>query len=172
MNPSRTPSERDAIALFADLRRDLERRFEALSAAPLGRRASFASELVLALELRWKLEEELLFPALRRAGCGDFLQIQADAEDLAKLRELGEMVLAGAPSPARQGALLAVLEGGVRLHLEQVDELLHQLWKHPGPDWPAMGREMQALLQRWRREIAETGDIEDEERDPVGLPPR
>jgi hypothetical protein len=38
--------------------------------------------------------------------------------------------------------------------------------------WGALEREMRALLRRWRGEIRRHGDIEDEDADPVGHPPR
>jgi len=164
--------QRDAAALLGELRHALEQRFEGLPALPMQQRSDSVRELVLALELRWKLEEQLLFPALSDAFGGDHGLFETDEEDLDKLREIGELVLAGATSPLRQDVLLKVLEGATRLHLERVDGLLHQVGRQPGIDWLAMGDEMQTLLARWRREVLITGDIEDEERDPVGLRPR
>jgi hypothetical protein len=42
----------------------------------------------------------------------------------------------------------------------------------PAFDADAAWREAEDCRSRWRDEIAESGDIEDEEADPVGQPPR
>jgi len=72
---------------------------------------------------------------------------------------------------ANRDTVVSVLEGIAELHAERVDALVARM-PVSGVPWGALEREMRGLLGRWHDEVLNEGDIEDEDRDPVGLPPR
>lgn len=154
----------DARTLLAATRQEIEARFQALRQVPgdAARRG-----LLRRLAERWTLEEQWLYPALAEAANGERSAWEAHEQELAPLRELAAQ--AEADPADRIAARLAVLEGIVLLHLESVARLLEAPWR---VDWQRLGADMAAMEARWAAEVAATGDIEDEEADPVGRPPR
>lgn len=156
----------DARLLLDETRRDLEDRFAALRAG--GAAGGGLPDLLRRLSERWTLEEHWLYPALHEAWHGERSAFEAHEQELAPLRGLVERVRQD-PSPAE----FAVLEGVVTLHLDSVAALLHRADADGRRvDWRRLGRDMAAMQARWADEVAATGDIEDEEADPVGRPPR
>ena len=73
----------------------------------------------------------------------------------------------------QKGALVIGLPGLPALQPKriEVDALLRQPGA-PRADWRALLGEATALCAQWGDEMRAGGDIEDEDRDPVGLPPR
>ena len=121
--------------------------------------------------MRWTLEEQLLFPALLDAFGGNREPFEHEERELVVLRGLVEDVQ---QAPAdQQETLLSVLAGIGELHAESVDRIIERT-REAGlaVDWSALSRSVAGMAERWQHEIEETGDIEDEDADPVGLPPR
>jgi hypothetical protein len=163
----------DPITLWLELRAATEVLFDALEGASTSHQAAAAQrKLFLALELQCKLQELAVLPALQTAGVVTKAALRSSEEDIAALREL--VVLAQAPSAddSARELLMAALDNQAELQFETVQGLLYRA-RHSGrSDGPSLRKDMDELLERWRSEIARTGDIEDEDIDPVGLPPR
>jgi hypothetical protein len=107
-----------------------------------------------------KLEEHVLLPALRDAALAPQRIVQASGHDGEVLRDLMD---AQAPG---------LVEKAARRHMRATEMLLHGSEARTALNWTRVQADVQAWLKRWGDEIAARGDIEDEERDPVGLPPR
>ncbi len=171
-------SQRHALtALLAALRAALDGVAVARRSAIRRRRGLLQRKLLLGLELQCKLEEQVLFPALEPAltashgarpvaGMPDLATAQREIE---LLRDLSMLVARTAS--ANRDTVVGVLEGLADLHGRRVDALVGSVSMHDVP-WASVEREMRGLLGRWRDEVLTDGDIEDEDRDPVGLPPR
>jgi hypothetical protein len=89
--------------------------------------------------------------------------------DVERLRELSSRI--DEAEASQRALLVGTLEGMARLHFDALQGLLRDADAASMP-WGALEREMRALLRRWRGEIRQHGDIEDEDADPVGHPPR
>jgi hypothetical protein len=171
--------QRDALqALLVGMRSALQGVATARRAAVRRRRGLLQRRLLLGLELLCKLEEQVLFPALGDAvddaaptGAGnDAAQTLATLRrEIELLRDLSMLV--SRTAAANRDTVVGVLEGIAELHGERVDALVAGM-PAAGVPWGALEREMRSLLGRWRDEVLTEGDIEDEDRDPVGLPPR
>lgn len=109
----------------------------------------------LNLELWLKLAAEALLPARPDAGVPPVHAVQTAMRQIDALRHL---------APPHDAALAA--------HLAQTDMLLRSAHACSRVDWPRLHGELLAWLARWQQEIDATGDIEDEDRDPVGEPLR
>lgn len=134
------------------------------------RRQAAQRRLLLGLELLAKLEEQTLAPALRDAEPGWSVELDLAQQELEVMRDVSALVQQTAAG--QRDAVLAVLEGLHGVHAARADALLRRPGAQAVP-WPRLQREVQALLQRWHDEVATHGEIEDdEEQDPVGLPPR
>ncbi len=163
------------LTLLAGLQQATEEAFARYHAAVDGQgdRPGLAlRRLQLALELHCKLEEQLLHPALsasRPAAWPALGQVMEEVDELRDLSaQLGRTALAGAP---HRPAALVALEGLVRRHAAALDALLRDADAAAVP-WAALEAEVHGLLARWQAEIAQAGEVEDEDRDPVGVPPR
>lgn len=157
------------LHLLAALRHSVATQLQQINAASVAPRLAGVRQALLTLELNNKLEEHLLFPALLEAHGG--LGIDTDQRALQTLRDLAARV-----DPAQetlgtaQRTTLAALEGLTMLHFAAVENLLDCCGDDL--DHAALTHGVQGLVQRWQDELRTTGDIEDEEADPVGLPPR
>lgn len=124
---------------------------------------------LLAIELRLKLEEQVLLPRFRDL---ELPALETVVDQVEMLRELlaegahGELAL---PSNRQ---LWAAIERMSRLHFDAVAQMLVMALDHSRFDAEQAWRDAKDYRARWRDEIAKTGDIEDEEADPVGQPPR
>ncbi len=92
----------------------------------------------------------------------------ADSPLLALLAEAakGELALQG------NRLLWAATERMSIVHFDAVAQLMLLALADSGFDADQTWREAEDHRSRWRDEVAETGDIENEEADPVGQPPR
>ena len=124
---------------------------------------------LLAIELRLKLEEQVLLPRFRTLGVPalDSVEKQTDL-----LRELLAEATHGELALQSNRLLWAAIERMSRLHFDAVAQLMLLAEDDPRFDADEAWHEAEDFRARWRAEIAETGDIEDEEADPVGQPPR
>jgi len=160
---------RDLIRLLSGLRETLDTLFVTCGQISAEAAELLLQRLLLGLELLWKLEEQVLMPALQRAAPEWAPDVAAGAQEIEVMRDLSlRLQDRRLPDP---GIGLGALEGVVRLHWLRSDELLARAAQRE-LDWRALHDEVQGLLARWGEEIRAHGEIEDEERDPVGLPPR
>lgn len=154
-------ARRDVLTLLRSLRHR--------ALAPLvnvtGRAPAVVS--VREVELRFKVDEDCLLPALAAADPALRPAVRAAVEEIALLRSCLAGMQARRSSSAVQRALTS---GCVRLLREQwrsVERLAGQGAMVESMDWPALLDACTALLER-RGGSA----VEDEDRDPVGAAPR
>jgi hypothetical protein len=167
----------DAVAaaslatLLEGLREDLRVLFAERKQVPQPRRRSaLQRQLLLGLDLMWKIEDQVLLPALHEALPQEAVPaVRQVTGELELMRDLA--LLATQTNTENREMTLAVLEGLVTLHFVRVGALLGQA-PADGADWAALEQDVQGLLGRWRREVRVQGEVEDEDRDPVGLAPR
>jgi hypothetical protein len=124
---------------------------------------------LLAIELRLKLEEQVLLPRFRELGLPalDAVETQTDL-----LRELLAEAAHGELALPSNRLLWAAIERMSTLHFDAVAQMMLLALDHSRFDADEAWSDAEDYRARWRDEIAETGDIEDEEADPVGQPPR
>lgn len=133
--------------------------------------AALLKKILLAFELRWKLEELVLMPALKDTQ-GVMLCGTRDAErELAALRDLAGLAREDGLSAGRQRVLLSAIDTLAALRTQRVSLALTRAQRASVVDTRALGLEMDQLLKRWHGEVRRTGDTEDEEMDAVGVPP-
>jgi hypothetical protein len=167
-DPSLSLADSPLLALLAESALAVER-----LAAGQGRRSSAQMPstrlALLAIELRLKLEEQVLLPRFRQLGLPTVATVENQIE---MLREL----LAEArwdKLPVQSSRLpWASIERMSALHFDAVAQLMLLALANPEFNADQAWRDAEEYRSRWRNEIAETGDIEDEEADPVGEPPR
>ena len=125
---------------------------------------------VLAIELRLKLEERVLLPAFRALRLPSVAALESQIE---MLRDLMAEAIHGELALPNNRQLWASIERMSVLHFDAVASLgLMAQGSSRFDEEQALARSAAVRQTRWREEIAQTGDIEDEEADPVGLPPR
>jgi hypothetical protein len=165
-----------AIDLLDRLRRSLS--------AISGEGATRPSPLIwrkqlLGLRLRWTIEEQVLLPAMQSARASLAGTVALARREIEALRDVvagpaeePDASAAWIAKDRRTPALQAVLTAFSELHFDRIDELLLQFPHADDLDWKALHTETQALVQGWEAEWRRSGDIEDEDTDPVGHPPR
>lgn len=162
----------DAVALWSELRHAAQQRFDEYTHALATRRSWPRRRLLLALEMMWKLEEQALIPALLDADAGTRDDAIALEQEVTHLRELADLLREDALDAASASVVVAALDGMAALRALRFERSLDQAVQARHLDGAALAREMDELLARWHEEITVTGDLEDEELDPVGRPPR
>lgn len=124
---------------------------------------------LLAIELRLKLEEQALLPHFRALGLPALDALDRQFELLREL--LGEAALGELALPSNR-LLWASIERTATLHFDAVAQLTLLALADSRFDAEQAWQEAEDYRARWRGEIADSGDVEDEEADPVGQPPR
>ncbi len=157
----------DGLLLMAGLRESIDTQLSGLTAQPGRARTADVDELLLTLELRCKLEEQLLLPALY-AVQGDACWYDAKEEELDTLRDLAARVHAAPPDLALQRVLLLSLQGLLMLHFDAVDRLSEH--HRNAIDRQALGRQVQGHLDRWRFELRQNGLVPSDVRGLAGSP--
>ena len=124
---------------------------------------------LLSIELRLKLEEQVLLPRFRELAlpAQDAVEKQIDL-----LRELLAEATHGELALQSNRLLWAAIERMSTLHFDAVAQLMLLALADSRFDADAAWHDAESYRARWRDEIADSGDIEDEEADPVGQPPR
>ena len=164
------PEKTDALEGRAGLRAASARLRDDWAATPVRRRAAPLHRLLLALEMRWILEEQVVIPALGTRGSAELLR--AAERESALLRDASRVARAAALNADAQLALAGALEGLAALRSERIEQALLQAQRSERIDSVALRREMDRWLERWHAEVQASGDIEDEDVDPVGQAPR
>jgi hypothetical protein len=127
-------------------------------------------KVLLALELRWRIEDLVLIPSLHgtqgvmQGGSADAARELEALRSLATLARDDEIGLAG------QRVLLRAIEALATLRSERVNWALTRAQRAAMIDVRELGREMDQVLERWRGEVRMSGELDDETLDPVGLP--
>lgn len=165
-------SQADAFDRIETLRSSTRTLFEEYTQVESQAPPQLLKKLLLALELRWKLEELVLLPALQGTRGVTHHCTQDAGHELDALRDLAALAGVRGQSVEHQHLLLGAIESLAALRTERINWALTQAQRAALVDARALGREMDQLLERWRTEVRRTGDIEDEERDPVGQPQR
>ena len=143
------PLEQDVNRLFAELRAANEESFDALRQLPSGRIAQAQHQLLLALELSWRLEELVLLPALRRSGL-DTAEIE---QEMVVLREAAEMLATDTVDASAAHIVLGAIEGIAMLRAKRIGTAL-ALATQAGPlDNARLAEEFQQMLERWQGEL-------------------
>jgi hypothetical protein len=124
---------------------------------------------LLAIELRLKLEEQVLLPRFRELGLPALETVNKQTE---LLRELLAEAAHGELALPSNRLLWAAIERMSTLHFDAVAQLLLLALDDSRFDAGLAWHDAEDYRARWRSEIAASGDIEDEEADPVGQPPR
>lgn len=161
-------SELPLLALLAESALAVERLAVAERRRTSGSMRS-SRRAVLAIELRLKLEEQALFPRFHELGLPALDTVEKQIE---LLRELLAEATHGELALPSNRLLWASIERMSTLHFDAVAQLTLLALNHSRFDADEAWREAEDYRARWRDEIAETGDIEDEEADPVGQLPR
>lgn len=165
----RNAGQHTLIALMGGLHEALHALFVQRQQSSGRRRHLLQRRLLLGVELMAKIEEQVVLPALHEAEpdwADDIAPLQRELELLRDVSMLAVQTIS-----ANREVALSVLEGMAALHATRLRALLGRT---PGGDvdWAALDAEVRALLGRWRSEVEAEGDVEDEDRDPVGLAPR
>ncbi len=124
---------------------------------------------LLAIELRLKLEEQVLLPRLREL---DLPALDTVEKQIDLLRELLAEASHGELALQSNRLLWVAIERMCTLHFDAVAQLMLLAEDDPSFDADAAWLEAEDYRARWRDEIAAQGDIEDEEAEPVGRAPR
>lgn len=170
--PGRARRRDDAVALWSELRRELQQRFHEHARAPEGRRARPRRRLLLSLELMWRLEEQTLLPALIGVDADIRDDATALARELLQLRELAGMLREDRLDPAGASVAIAALDGMTALRALRLERALDHAVLRRHLDGAALARDMDERLARWREEVTVTGELEDEEMEPLHRPLR
>lgn len=138
--------------LFARYRELVQRR------AQPAKRAALADRICMALTIHARLEQELLYPTLREAGCAE--DVIEDAEDdHESLREAAAQILASDASDALYDAKVTVLGESFARHLREERETLFPCARRAGLDMGRIG----ALLAVRKEELRVVADALREE---------
>jgi len=175
MHPSSsraTSTRQKPSAALAALRAAVPRLGERVSGASDHLRPTAQQACLYALDLRCKLEEIVVVPALRDTGAVPDNTLQRCEHELAQLRERIQSAARAADDAGKARESVPTVTSAARKHFGRMDALLCDPSYAAVIDARGLAQEIEAWTQRWMQEIETTGAIEDEEQDPVGLPPR
>ncbi len=160
------------LAPLAALHASVAQLSEWLSSATNHHRITAQKAFLRTLDLRCRLEQLVIVPALRAsAGLPQEVLDRCECE-LAQVRDRIETVTLGlADAPQGDGSVVLAANAAMT-HFDEMDALLLEPACVAALDAHALAAQIDAWTARWTEEIRATGDIEDEELDPVGLPPR
>lgn len=161
----------DPLVRLAALRRTTERRLQAVQDAAPRARPAARRRLLLALRIRWKLDEQSVVPRLDDVTAAEPALPNVERESLL-LSQWADLLTTQALPAAAHRSLLTTLAGLSALRAERLEAALAAAIRRGDIDTAALARDIDERLARWRDEVLATGDIEDEEIDPVGMPPR
>lgn len=110
--------------------------------------AVLLKKILMAFELRWKLEELVLMPALQDTQGAMLCGTRDAARELVALRELAALVREQAAGLQRQRTLLCAIDALAALRTQRVSLALTRAERAAVVDTRALGVEMDRLLQR------------------------
>jgi len=144
----KTMKERDAVDLLTDDHLEVSAGFKqyeklAKQEAAAAQRRSLAQSLCDMLKTHTAIEEEIFYPAARRAGIDASLLDEADIEH-ASAKELIAQIEAGTPDDDRYDARVKVLGEYVTHHVVEEQTELFPKCRRTGMDLAALGGELAA----------------------------
>lgn len=119
---SRKPRGMDAIAMLKAEHREVEgwfEEFENTDSAPKKRK--LAADICKALRVHTQIEEEILYPACRKAGISEDMMDEADIEHDAAKKLIAE-IEAGGPGDDHWDARVKVLSEMIEHHVKEEEE--------------------------------------------------
>ncbi|GAC1539104.1 MAG: hypothetical protein NVS3B10_03770 [Polyangiales bacterium] len=142
----------DAIDLLVAHHRELETRFAALLKRPPADRAPGFREAADLLAAHFTLEEESFYPAVSAKRTEDIL-LESLEEHLSLKRLLADLIALDVADPHFEPKLHVLKEQAEHHHKEEEDKLFPKAKKLlDGEAREALGREMEAILERVMRE--------------------
>jgi hypothetical protein len=172
MDPSLSSTPGDEQLALAEymcrLHVELKQRFVELANVPQQRRGVSQRQVLLRLGQMWTIEAQLLLPAL-----ADDAALQ---QDLQHAMQEVEVLRDAALLIERCGLDLRALAWGItqglaELHFAHIDGLL-RCAAVSREGWRGLRDKIEASLAEREAQTPAAGDFEDEDQDPVGLPPR
>jgi hemerythrin superfamily protein len=149
----------DAIGLLKDDHRLVEELLERFDASDdEGEKLMLAQEICQALTLHAQVEEQLFYPALRKAGMEHDLLDEAEVEHQTLKYLIDELDGAQADA-ALFDARVRVLGEYVRHHVEEEENEIMPKARSLGIDLDALGEDVLALKTRLEARVAELGSM-------------
>jgi hemerythrin superfamily protein len=149
----------DAIGLLKDDHRMVEELLERFEASDnQADKLELAQEICQALTLHTHLEEQLFYPALRKAGMEHDLLDEAEVEHQS-LKQLIDELDGAQADAALFDARVKVLGEYVKHHVEEEENEIMPKARSLGLDLDAMGEEILALKTRLEVRIAELASV-------------
>jgi hypothetical protein len=160
-----TVDQAHAVERGTRLQSSASRSFDAYQTGAPHRSPFLLRKVLLALELRWTVEDRVLIPSL-----GDTQGVmQGDSEEarreLEALRRLAALARQRETSIESQRVLVCVIETLASLRSQRVALALTKAQRAGMVDARTLVRQMDRLLAEWRSASADSGEIEDEVRD-------
>jgi hypothetical protein len=151
----------DALDRLGQLRSNTQQLVGDFMSRDASHAAPLLKKILLAFELRWKLEELVLMPALKDTQ-GAMLCGTRDAQrELVALRNLAAVARDEGSSLARPRMLLSAIETLAGMRSQRVCLALTRAERAAVLDTRSLGLEMDQLLERWHGEARRNGDGED-----------
>ena len=130
----------DAIALLKEDHRAVEKLFKEFeSAKGEGRKETLARRICLELSVHAQIEEEIFYPAVRRA-LGDDRMVDDAEKEHNNARELINVIESGPYDDATMTRLQRVIEHHVK---EEREEMFDHARRTPGLDLAMLGRQLE-----------------------------
>jgi len=153
---SKTNAQVDAIQLLESDHREVEKMFESFESARTGpAKRKIAEQVCHALTVHAQIEEEIFYPACRKAGVDEELMNEATVEHQAA-KQLIAQILEGSPADDLYEAKVTVLSEQIEHHVEEEesdDGMFGQVRKKK-VDLDALGAAMMARKTELKAEIA------------------
>jgi hypothetical protein len=172
MVPSHPSALGDEQLAFAEymcrLHGELKQRFVELASMPQQRRANPQRQVLRRLEQMWTIENQVLFPVL-----ADDAALQQDLQHV--VQEIGllrdAMLLVERSELGLRDLAWDIAQGLTGLHFARIEGLLKRA-AASREGWLGLRARVEASLASLEGETPASGNMEDEDEDPVGLPPR
>ena len=153
------------VARSTNVKSNASRAIDAYQTGAPGRSPFVLRKVLLALELRWTVEDRVLIPSLSGTqgvmqGCGE--DARRELEALRRLAALARHTETGIES---QRVLVCVIETLASLRSQRVTSALSKAQRAGMVDPRTLVRQMDRLLAEWRSGSAYKGEIEEEVRD-------
>jgi hypothetical protein len=144
----RTMKERDAVDLLVDDHLEVDARFKrydklAEKDATAGERKALALEICAMLRAHTAIEEEIFYPAARKAGIDADMLDEADIEH-ASAKDLMAQIEAGDADDDKYDAKVKVLGEYINHHVVEEHTEMFPKCRRAGMDLPALRAEMEA----------------------------
>ena len=138
----------DAFDRLGQLRGNTQQLVKAFNTTDQHEPASLLKKILMAFELRWKLEELVLMPALQDTQGAMLCGTHDAARELVALRDLATLARRDASNPQGQRTLLGAIDALAALRTQRVSLALTRAERAAVVDTRALGVEMDRLLER------------------------